>query len=197
MKKNSGAIYNFYKEWKHPLDVFSPIVLAILGMLLGFYVKKKLFMFGIEESVSSGVLATLTAAPVALYNRIINNYASKIQEDKDFDEIAKKNKQIAYKNKQLNQSAGKIKKLQSEKVKAYKAHKKNADKIQKILNQPGVDDVLRANICNIIHDGDGDVFSIAISHHEIEVNEEPYGTKSSSSERKFSSQTSFSEDDIN
>jgi len=202
MKKNSGSCYEFYKEWKTALDVAAPISLGLVGMLIGFYVKRKLFMLGIDESVSSGAMATLTAAPVAIYNKVINNYASKIQEDLDFDELEKKDKLIL----SIRRKAAKDKKLIADlkdgKIKAYQAHKKTAEKIQRILNQPHVEHSLRLEICDLIYAGDGDVFSLTVSSQDIEINEETLKDQSDrraprSTPIRYSSQPDISPEDIN
>ena len=202
MKKNSGSFYEFYKEWKTALDVAAPISLGLAGMLIGFYVKRKLFMLGIDESVSSGAMATLTAAPVAIYNKVINNYASKIQEDLDFDELEKKDKLIL----SIRRKAAKDKKLIADlkdgKIKAYQAHKKTAEKIQRILNQPHVEHGLRLEICDLIYAGDGDIFSLTVSSQDIEINEETLKDQSDrrnlhSTAIRYSSQSDISPENIN
>lgn len=172
MKKNSGLFYDFYKEWKVVLDVAAPISLAFGGMLLGFYVKKQLFLLGIDESVSAGAMATLTAAPVAMYNRVINNYAAKIQEDKDVDEIEEKNKQLLSIRRKMAKDKKSIADLKAGKIKAYQAHKKTAEKIQRLLNQPHVDHTLRVEICDLLYAGDGDIFSLTVTPEDIDINEE-------------------------
>lgn len=173
MKRNGGFFYDIYKEWKVQLDLIAPVTLAIIGMLIGFYIKKQLFLIGIDESVSSGTMAALTAAPVALYNRVINNYASKIQEDKDCDELEEKNKKIASRSRTITRLNKKIKSLQDAKIKAYQAHKKTSEKIQNLLNQPAVDHELRIAICTMLHVGDGDIFKLTISSEDIHINDEP------------------------
>lgn len=202
MKKNSGAFYDFYKEWKVALDVAAPISLGLAGMLIGFYVKRKLFMLGIDESVSSGAMATLTAAPVAIYNKVINNYASKIQEDNDFDELDKKEKTIISLRRKSAKDKKTIAELKDGKIKAYQAHKKTAEKIQRILNLPHVDHSLRSEICDLLYAGDGDIFSLTVSSHDIEINEE--NTKEQSDKRtlrstiiRYSSQSNMNPEDIN
>jgi len=202
MKKNSGSCYTFYKEWKTPLDVGAPILLGFTGMLIGFYVKRKLFMMGIDESVSSGAMAALTAAPVAIYNKVINNYASKIQEDVDFDELDKKEKIISKIRRQSAKDEKIIAELKKAKIKAYQAHKKTAEKIQRILNQPHVEYKLRAEICDLLYSGDGDIFSLTVSSNDIDINEETARDQSDkkaprSSAIRYPSQSDISPEDIN
>lgn len=202
MKKNSGSFYEFYKEWKTALDVAAPICLGLAGMLIGFYVKRKLFMLGIDESVSSGAMATLTAAPVAIYNKVINNYASKIQEDLDFDELEKKEKIILSIRRKSAKDKKIIAALKDGKIKAYQAHKKTAEKIQRILNRPHVEHSLRLEICDLIYAGDGDVFSLTVSSQDIEINEETPKDQSDrrtprSTPIRYSSQSDISPEDIN
>lgn len=99
MKKNTGRLYNIYKENKAVLDTSAPVVLSIIGMITGFYVKKKLTELNLDEAVSSATMAALIALPVAVYNKLTVTYAAKIQEDKDFEELNDTNEKLKLERK--------------------------------------------------------------------------------------------------
>lgn len=198
MKKNSGYFYDIYKEWKIQLDVIAPILLAILGMIFGYYVKKRLFLLGMDEVVSSSTMAAFSAAPVAVYNKLINNYATKIQEDKDYDELENKNREIVTKKRELSSAKRKIQELKSEKIKTYQTHKKISEKIHRRINESDVKSTLRIAISELIHSGDGDMFKIAISAEEVFINEVIYDNEISIKPiPQYSNNTPLTPGDIN
>ncbi|WP_333967019.1 hypothetical protein AB9C87_15110 [Klebsiella pneumoniae] len=193
MKKNTGRLYNIYKENKAVLDTSAPVVLSIIGMITGFYVKKKLTELNLDEAVSSATMAALIALPVAVYNKLTVTYAAKIQEDKDFEELNDTNEKLKLERKKTARFSRALSKLKQEKIKTYNAHDKLSRDIKSYLNGDKIEPDVRTAICKMLDDGNGDIFELTISvdiviinemdSHEIEEDESDtvYGKQTNSS----------------
>lgn len=172
MKKNTGKFYDYYKRNKVALDVIAPVILGILGMLLGFYVKEKLAEFKMGDVIPSALLAGLTALPIGVYNKLILSYAAQIQEDKDYDELEKKNVQLKSVRKKNVEHKKAIAKLKEEKVKTYDAHDKLSRDIKRFLNGKEIDSDVRIRICELLDNGNGDLFKLTIQFDLIDINDD-------------------------
>lgn len=172
MKKNDGYCYNFYKEWKVQLDLVMPLILGIIGLFIGFFIKVSILpLVGADEKTATVIVSGMTALPVALYAKVINNYAGKIQEDKDFDEIKIKNKSIIRHKKNIERLEKKVREQNQQSIKTYKAHKKTADEIKRYLNSANINSTHRLAICEILDNIDGSIFDLTISSESLYVND--------------------------
>lgn len=172
MKKNTGKFYDYYKRNKVALDVIAPVILGMLGMLLGFYVKEKLAEFKMGDVIPSALIAGLTALPIGVYNKLILSYAAQIQEDKDYDELEKKNVQLKSVRKKNVEHKKAIAKLKEEKVKTYDAHDKLSRDIKRFLNGKEIDSDVRIRICELLDNGNGDLFKLTIQFDLIDINDD-------------------------
>ena len=194
MKKNSGKCYLFYKEWKTQSDAIAPILLGVIGMAIGYYVKHALTIVGAGDLIPAGTMALLTALPVGLYNKVTSGYVAKIQEDADFDKYNEKEREINNHKKKIREKNKEIERLKADKIRAYESHKKTAQQIQQILNKGGALSTLRDKICNLIYVGDGEIFKHTVEVNSIEVNE---GVGGPGKTKVYSSNSIIEDDDIN
>lgn len=194
MKKNSGKCYLFYKEWKTQSDTLAPILLGMIGMCIGYYLRALLSKIGAGDLIPAGTMALLTALPVGLYNKVTSGYAAKIQEDADVDKYKEKEREVNNYKKKLAAKNKEISKLKTDKIRAYDSHKKTAQKIQKILNKSGTISSIRDEICNLIYDGDGEIFKHTVEINLIEINE---GENDAGKIKAYSAGSAIEDEDIN
>lgn len=172
MKKNTGKIYCLYKENRAFIDASAPVVLGIIGMIVGFYVKKKLTEYHLDDAVTSSAMAALTALPVGIYNKLAISYSARIQEDKDYDELEEKNAQLKTSRRNSTKHRKEIEKLKKEKVKTYNAHDKLSRDIKRYLNGDNIDSSVRFHICELLDNGNGDIFELTLSVDGETINDD-------------------------
>ena len=172
MKKNTGRIYFLYKENRAFIDASAPVILGIVGMLVGFYVKKKLTEYHLDDAVTSAAMAALTALPVGIYNKLAISYSAKIQEDKDCEELEEKNSQLKTYRRNATKHKKEIERLKKEKVKTYNAHDKLSRDIKRYLNGENIDSSVRFNICELLDNGNGDIFELTLSVDGEAINDD-------------------------
>lgn len=172
MKKNDGCCYSFYKEWKVQLDLAMPLILGVIGLFFGFFIKVSILpIVGADEKTATIIVSGMTALPVALYAKVINNYAGKIQEDKDYDEIEIKNKSITRHKKNIGRLEKKLLGQKQQSIATYKTHKKTADEIKRYLNTSNINATHRLAICEILDNVDANIFDLTISSESLYVND--------------------------
>lgn len=171
MKKNTGWFYIFYKEWKSLLDFGIPIFLGIIGLMLGFVVKKMVLpIFQIDGTSAIVLVSSITAFPVGLYSRLTNHYAAKIQEDKDHDELSNKQTQINNQKKRISNITKKLQNKNSGSVGTYDNVRKLAIEIRSYLNTNDIDKAHVIAICAILDTGDDKLYNLTIKQQELFTN---------------------------
>lgn len=171
MKKNNGWFYNFYKEWKGLLDFGIPILLGVIGLILGFIIKNRLLpSFDVDEKTSVIVISGVTALPVGLYSRLTNHYATKIQEDRDYDELAVKQSQINNQRRKIEALTKKLEKKHTSTIGTYDYARTLTTSIRDYLNNHNIPRPHIIAICEILNTGDNNLYNLTIKQQEVFIN---------------------------
>ncbi|GKW01715.1 hypothetical protein PEC301877_05300 [Pectobacterium carotovorum subsp. carotovorum] len=171
MKKNKGWFYIFYKEWKGLLDFGIPILLGVIGLALGFFVKKIVLpIFEIDGNSAIILISSITAFPVGLYSRLTNHYAAKIQEDKDYDELTNKQNQINNQKKRISHITKKLQNNNSGSVGTYDNVRKLTVEIRNYLNTSGISRTHVIAICAMLDTGDDKLYNLTIKQQDFFTN---------------------------